>query len=120
VAQERWSVAKESATFNILYGDPATTPTEDFRLDIGVAIERDIEPNKAGIVVKTIPGGRCAVLRHTGSEDSLGSAIGYVYSTWLPQSGEELRDVPLYCQRIAFFPDVPEHQAVTDIFLPLR
>jgi AraC family transcriptional regulator len=44
----------------------------------------------------------------------------YLYAEWLPNSGEELRDYPLYFQRIRFFPDVPEHEAVTDIFLPLR
>jgi len=35
-------------------------------------------------------------------------------------STERLRDFPLYCQRISFFPDVPEHETVTDIFLPLK
>jgi AraC family transcriptional regulator len=111
---------KENPTFNILYDDPSTTPADAFRFDICVATERDVAPNNAGIIVKTIPGGRCAVLRHVGSEESFGDAISYLYGTWLPASGEEPRDFPLYCQRIAFFPDVPEHQAATDLFLPLK
>jgi AraC family transcriptional regulator len=111
---------KDTATFNILYDDPATTPPEQFRLDIGIATERDITPNDAGITIKTIPGGRCAVLRHVGSEESFAAAILHLYRDWLPRSGEEPRDFPLYCQRIAFFPDVPEHEAVTDLFLPLK
>lgn len=111
---------KVSATFNILYDDPATTPPEAFRFDLCAAIERDMAPSDAGVVVKTIPGGRCAVLRHVGSEESFAEAVAYLYRSWLPQSGEEPRDFPLYCRRIAFFPDVPEHQAATDIFLPLK
>ncbi|WP_230530655.1 AraC family transcriptional regulator [Microvirga roseola] len=111
---------KHSATLNILYDDPDTTPAEDFRLVLCAETDRDVAPNGAGIIAKTIPGGRCAVLRHTGPESSLGEAIAYLYSVWLPESGEEARDFPLYCQRIEFFPDVPEHRAVTDIFLPLR
>jgi len=86
----------------------------------GVATDRDVVPNDARILVRTIPGGRHAVLRHVGTEDSFGAALVYLYGTWLPQSGEEPRDSPLYCQRVRFFPDVPEHEAVTDIFLPLK
>ena len=93
---------------------------KDFRLGICVATDRDVAPNDAGIAIKAIPGGRCAVLRHVGTEDSFAAALVYLYGTWLPQSGEEPRDSPLYCQRVRFFPDVPEHEAVTDIFLPLK
>jgi DNA gyrase inhibitor GyrI len=46
--------------------------------------------------------------------------LKYLYATWLPASGEELRDFPLYLQRVRFFPDVPEHEAIVDVFLPLR
>ena len=67
-----------------------------------------------------IPAGRCAVLRHTGADDGLAAAITHLYADWPPRSGEDLRDFPVYLQRITFFPDVPEHEAVTDIFLPLR
>lgn len=110
---------RSSATFNILYDDPADTLPQDYRLDICAATDRDISPNIFGVIEKTIPGGRCAVLRHIGSDARLGEAIAYLYSDWLPQSGEVLRDFPVYVQRVSFFPDVPEHQTVTDIFLPL-
>jgi AraC family transcriptional regulator len=109
-----------SATFNILYDDPTETPPEDYRLDICAAIDRRVNENAFGVVEKTIPGGRCAVVRHVGSDDTLGEAVRYLYATWLPASGEEPRDFPLYLQRVRFFPDVPEHEAVTDVFLPLQ
>ena len=109
-----------SATFNILYDDPGETPPEDYRLDLCAATERPVAENPFGVVEKTIPGGRCAVLRHVGSDDTLGAAVAYLYGTWLPASGEEPRDFPLYLQRVRFFPDVPEHEAVIDIFLPLK
>jgi AraC family transcriptional regulator len=109
-----------SATFNIAYDDPGQTPPADFRFDLCAATERDIEPNDAGIVVKTIPAGRCAVIRHIGSDDHLATTVAYLYSEWLPGSGEEPRDFPLYFERVSFFPDVPEHEATTDIYLPIR
>ena len=46
--------------------------------------------------------------------------MSYLYTTWLPASGEEPRDFPLYLQRVRFFPNVPEHEAIIDILLPIR
>lgn len=109
-----------SATYNIFYDDSDTIPPADFRLDLCAATDRQIAPNDAGIVAKVIPGGRCAVLRHVGPDEGLRDAIIHLYADWLPQSGEEPRDFPLYIQRVSFFPDVPENEAVTDIFLPLK
>ncbi|WP_437963474.1 AraC family transcriptional regulator [Sorangium sp. So ce260] len=109
-----------SATFNILYDDPAETPPEAYRADICAAIHRPVSENPFGVVEKTIPGGRCAVLRHVGGDDTLFEAVRGLYAAWLPASGEEPRDFPLFLQRVRFFPEVPDHEGVTDIFLPLQ
>ncbi|WP_437668778.1 AraC family transcriptional regulator [Sorangium sp. So ce131] len=81
-----------SATFNVLYDDPAGTPPEAYRADICAATRRPVPENPLGVVEKTIPGGRCAVLRHIGGDDTLFHAVRYLYATWLPASGEEPRD----------------------------
>ncbi|MCW3835337.1 GyrI-like domain-containing protein [Sphingomonas canadensis] len=109
-----------SATFTVFHDDPRTTPPGECRLDLCAATARAVEPNGDGVTAGLIPGGRCAVLRVTGSSDDLEPAALFLYRDWLPASGEEPRDFPLYCQRVRFFPDVPEHEAVTDLFLPLR
>lgn len=109
-----------SKTFNIVYDTPAETAPEDYRLDICAATDSHVANNSFGVVAKTIPGGRCAVLRHIGSDDTLGDTVTYLYSEWLPQSGEELRDFPLYFERVSLFPDVPESEAIIDVFLPLK
>jgi AraC family transcriptional regulator len=111
---------KISNTFNILYDNPSETSPEDFRLDLCAATEREVTDNSFGVIEKTIPEGRCAVLRHIGDDANLGESITYLYSTWLPLSGEAPRDFPLFLQRVKFFPDVPEHEAIIDVFLPLR
>jgi AraC family transcriptional regulator len=112
-------VPSNSATFNILHCDPEDTPPEEYRIDLCAGTGRTVEPNDAGVTAGLIPGGRCAVLRLTGSSDDLRPAVMFVYGEWLPKSGHELRDFPVFVQRVRFFPDVPEHEAVTDIFLPL-
>ncbi|HEX7668205.1 MAG TPA: AraC family transcriptional regulator, partial [Polyangiaceae bacterium] len=108
---------KVSATFNLLYNDPDTTPPEEFRLDLCAATDAPVAGNTAGVVARTIPKGRCAVLRHVGSDDGFREIFRRLYSEWLPSSGEEPRDFPLFVERVRFFPDVPEHEAITDVFL---
>lgn len=109
-----------SATFNILHDDPADTPPEAYRIDLCAAIHRPVSENPSGVVEKTIPGGRCAVLRHIGGDDTLFQAARHLYATWLPASGEAPRDFPLFLHRVRFFPEVPDHEGVTDILLPLQ
>ena len=109
-----------SATYNIVYNSPDDVPPEDFRMDICAATQAPVEPNTAGVIAKTLAGGRYAVLRHTGSDDTLGQSVATLYAEWLPASGEEPRDAPLLFQRVRFYPDVPEHEAITDILLPLK
>lgn len=110
----------EYATFNILHNDPSSLPPEEYRLDIGVAIDREISGSEYGIVGKTIPGGRCAVLRHIGLDDTLGESIRYLVSQWFPSSGEIRRNFPIFLNRVRFFPEVPEEATVIDIFLPIQ
>ncbi|MBI3446761.1 MAG: GyrI-like domain-containing protein [Magnetospirillum sp.] len=108
---------RTNATFNILHDDPAITAPEAFRLDLCVATEGEIAPNQDGIHAKIIPAGRCALLRSAGSDDRLEEALTYLYRTWLPASGEELRDFPPVVQR---YPEMPESEAVLDIYMPLE
>jgi AraC family transcriptional regulator len=109
-----------SATFNVLYDDPNDTPAERFRLDLCAATDADVSANEQGVVSRTLPAGRCAVLRHVGPDDTIDLSLRFLYGQWLPQSGETPGDFPLFLQRLTFLPDVPENQLASDIFLPLR
>ncbi|KST65975.1 AraC family transcriptional regulator [Mastigocoleus testarum] len=111
---------KTSKTFNVIYNDPKTTEPEKFHFDICASVRSGVKDNKFGVITKVIPAGRCAVLRHVGTDENLGESVNYLYKQWLPLSGEELRGFPLFVERVSFFPDVPEHEAIADIYLPLR
>ena len=108
------------ATFNILYDDPVEVRPDEFRLDLCVATDMEEASIGSGMVAKVIPGGRCALVRHTGSDETLGETIRWLYAKWLPASSETPRDFPLFVKRERFFPDVPEHEAVTDVYLPIE
>lgn len=112
-----------SATYTVFHDDPRTTPPAEFRLDLcaglGAATDRALVPHDDTVDVGVIPGGRCAVLRVVGAGDDVEPAALFLYRDWLPASGEEPRDFPLYCRRVTLYPDVPEHEVVTDLYLPL-
>jgi AraC family transcriptional regulator len=107
-----------AATYNLWYDDPERTAAKHFRLGLCVATEQEIAPDGSGIVPFRIPGGRCALRRLTGPQDTLKRSAAWLYGQWLPQSGMEPRDFPLILQRLRFFPEVPEHEAISDL-LPL-
>lgn len=111
---------ERSATFNILYNDPEDVAVDDFRFGVACSHGKRIEDNAAGVRNAVIPAGRCAVKRHVGSTDFVGETLSVLYGGWLSENGEEPGDFPVFLQRLTFFPDVPEHKAETDVFLPLR
>ncbi|WP_026179877.1 AraC family transcriptional regulator [Hahella ganghwensis] len=111
---------KVSDTYNLVYDNPEQVADEDFRFDLCVSIQGPLPANDLGILSKTIPPGLCARVRHTGSDDQLGRKVEYLYSKWLPRSDYQVRDFPLFFHRVSFFPEVPEHEMITDIYLPLQ
>lgn len=111
---------RTSPTFNIWYTERRPANPADYRmaLCVGVGPDQMIDPADETVREGEIPGGRCAVLRVTGDTHNLEPAALYLYRDWLPASGEEMRDFPIYCQR--FLLDEPELGAAAELFLPLK
>ena len=109
-----------SRTFNLVYDDPTTTVPDDYRFDLCASTNQAVQSNAQGVVNSIIPSGKCVVIRHVGSDDELGEVANYLYGQWLEKSGETLRDFPLFFERVSFFPEVSEHQMITDVYLPLN
>ncbi len=106
-------------TYGVHYSDPATTPPDEYRLDICLSVAEPVAENPQGVVTKTIPAGRCARVRHIGSRHHIHPAE-WIYYKWLPQSAEELRDFPIFFHYVNVGPDVKEHEMITDVYLPLK
>lgn len=107
-------------TFNIIYEDPAVVAPEDFRCDLAAEITSDVGDNEYGVINSQIEGGRYAVVRHFGSYDNISRCLYFLYGEWFPDSGEELRDAPCFLQYHNHFPEVAEHELITDVYLPLK
>jgi AraC family transcriptional regulator len=107
-------------TFNIFRSERIPAVPADYAMDLCVGTDQPTDPDDGQMKAGVIPGGRCAVLRVVHNTNNLEPAALYLYREWLPASGEEARDFPIYCQRLSFFPEVPEHEAVAELFLPLK
>ena len=114
------SPVKTSKTYGIPYSNPKTTDPEQFRWDICGTIDSDVPPNDYGTQLGSIPGGRCAVIRHLGSYDNVDKSICAVYREWLPDSGEEVRDYPCFFHYVNLIHEVDECDLITDIYFPLK
>jgi AraC family transcriptional regulator len=109
---------RNSQTFNIWHTERRPANPADYAMDLCVGTDLPVEANEEGARAAEIPGGRCAVLRVTGDTHNLEPAALYLYRDWLPASGEEMRDFPIYCQR--FFLDTPEEGTAAELYLPLK
>ena len=108
-----------SRTFNVLYDDPAITAADEYRF--GLAAEVPTHWQQDGQLTSLcIPAGHCARVRHRGSDAGLEQVVTYLYQQWLPQSGHEPGEFPLFFERLNLFPDVSPAEANTDVYLPLR
>jgi AraC family transcriptional regulator len=109
------------SSFMVFRSERCPANPADYCMDLCVGTDRPIEANDEGMKAGEIPGGRCAVLRYPGNTNNLEPAALYLYRDWLPDSGEEARDFPIYCQRrFSRIPEVPVHETVVELFLPLK
>lgn len=104
--------------YGVHYNDPRTTPPAEYRVDFCISVEHDVSPNPQGVVNKFIPAGRCAVVRHFGSRENVSAAV-YLYEVWLPNSGETLRNFPIFFHYVNVGPQIQEREMITDVYLPL-
>ncbi len=108
------------ATYGVSYGDPRECEPGEYRFDVCGEVDEPVPGNPQGVITKTIPGGRCARVTYLGSRDNMEEPIYDIYRRWIPENGEKVRDYPCFFQYRNFFPEVPESELVTDIFVPLE
>ncbi|NID06167.1 AraC family transcriptional regulator [Luteibacter jiangsuensis] len=104
-----------------IYGVPwnepelAEVPIFFAGLDLGAC-----PPPPAPLEVMVLDGGDYAVTRVTGSYVGIDDACAALYRDWLPASGREPADAPLFHHYIDDPEATPEHALRTDIYLPLQ
>lgn len=93
----------------------------EYSMDLCVGTDQPIEANEEGVKAGVIPAGRFAVLRYPANSNNLEEGALYLYREWLPASGEEAADFPLFCRRaLSAIAGTSAHEVIAELFLPLK
>nr|WP_320038416.1 AraC family transcriptional regulator [uncultured Bacteroides sp.] len=121
-----WAYVKENKLFSagiehisIYHDDPKVTTSEKLRTDVCLVLPKPAEP-KGEIGVKEIAGGKYAVFSYQGPYTNLGIVYDTIFAKWLPDSGYELRNAPLYEKYINDPSRTEEAKLKTEIYIPLQ
>ena len=110
---------KPGEAFGFGYHDPRETPAEAFRFDLALTVPESFKLNDE-VIERVLPAGRYAVTTHKGSRDNIGDTIYGLYRDWLPESGEELGDLPCIFCYYNFDHEVAETELLTEIWVLLK
>lgn len=121
-----WNFVKEHKLFSagiehigVYYDDPKVTESSKLRSDVCLAIHKPVQPG-GEVGVKEIPGGKYAVFSHQGPYTDLGIVYDTIFSEWLPASGHELCNIPIfekYCNDPA---NTAPAKLKTEIYVPIK
>ncbi len=109
-----------SRIIGVYFDDPSTVAEKDLRALAGGVVDADFEPDDEKIEVHKLAGGRTAVLLHKGPYEQIGRSYDWLYGTWLPQSGEQPADAPLYEEYLNDPQTTPPAELLTEICMPLK
>ncbi|CEK11886.1 AraC family transcriptional regulator [Legionella hackeliae] len=118
-AQSMHLKPKAGEAFGLGYDDPKTTSPAEFRFDLGITVPENLKL-EGEIIEKRLPEGRYAVAVHKGARDNLGDTVYGLYRDWLPNSSEELGDLPCVFCYYNFDHEVAETELITECWLFLK
>jgi AraC family transcriptional regulator len=112
-------VKADVRTFGIYYDDPTSKPKEQLRSEACLEIPATFTPDGDAQLMHTA-GGRAAVFIFTGPYSELEKPYRWIYDTWLPQSGEEVRDAAPFEEYLNDARNTAPQHLKTAICIPLK
>lgn len=99
--------------------DPTRVPEPELRSQAGVVVDEPITVDPP-LVATRIQGGEYAALKYKGPYGDMRAAYDWLYGQWLPSSGRDAADAPVFEDYLNSPRDTPPTELRTDIYLPLR
>lgn len=103
----------------VSYDDPDVTETDKLKYHACIVITKDIKP-EGEIGIQKIEGGRYAIFTHKGAYKYLKNSYSFIFGKWLPESGEELRNLPCFEKYLNDVNKTKEEKLLTEIYIPLQ
>jgi AraC family transcriptional regulator len=120
---ERWARPRglwtqDRVCLGVAHDDPQTTVATQCRYDAAIVVPAGFADGVIEIV--DLDGGPCAVERFVGKAAEIGAAFANIFAVWLPHSGYQLDDRPVYELYRADFFDVATRDIRCDLCVPVR
>ena len=96
LAASRGLARPESVGYGVYLDDPEQVPASELRAKAGMSVAPDADLGDE-LERFEIPQGRCAILTYTGPYNEMDKPYNWMFSEWLPGSGEVPADFP--CSR---------------------
>jgi AraC family transcriptional regulator len=106
-------------TLGIYHDDPKAVPKAELRATACMTVPDDWAPS-AEFEEARIEGGRYARIVHTGPYTELEKPYDWLYRAWLPESGEEPRDLPCIEEYLNDPRQVSAKDLKTAVMMPLE
>jgi AraC family transcriptional regulator len=103
----------------VYYDSPDDTAPADLRSHAGFVVGPDT-PLNPPLETVTLPGGPHAVLTYQGPYTGLPGAYDQLFGQWLPQSGEDPADSPVFEVYLNSPMDTAPEALLTEICMPLK
>jgi len=119
LAGARGLMAATTRGIGVYYDDPAAKPEKDLVSDACISVPMGaLLPDELRVI--DLAGGRHAVLHHLGPYAELEKAYAWLYRDWLPASGAEPANRPIFEEYLNNPRELPPAQWRTDVCLPLN
>lgn len=117
--QEKGLFGPGSRSLAVYFDDPDTVKTSELRSFAGMLEIKPIEV-EAPFERLVIDAGRFAVMTYKGPYSELPKAYNWLYGTWLPNAGVEVRDAVCFEDYLNDPRHVAPNDLLTDIFMPIK
>jgi len=113
-------VNQETKMIGVCHDNPAIISEDKIRYDACVSINGEI-PLKGELSIQTVAGGKYAVFLHKGTYEETDDTYNYIFSKWLPESNENLRDSPIFEVYLNFeWQGTKPEDLLTEIWIPIE
>ena len=121
-ASSRNLFTKETRWIGVYMDDPGSVDENKLRSRACLSLSplATEEPLQASLMRTELRPGRYAVLNYKGPYSDMQAVYQWLYGTWLPTSGQEADDAPVFEEYLNNPRDTEPTELLTDIYLPLR
>ena len=122
IAASRQLFSSSTRMIGIYLDDPAVVDEDKLRSVACISVSPTIQEQSAQAPLQAmhIEAGTCAVLHYQGPYSDMHPAYQWLFGVWLPASGYEAADNPVFEVYLNNPRDTAPNELLTDICLPLK